>query len=185
MSTATLGGFLQHLKHTMAAESLADCSDGALVEQFLRTRDDATFTAMLRRHGPMVLRVCRRVLPRQHDAEDAFQATFLVLARRAGTVRKRASLASWLHLAKAQAAAGRKAEAKQTLEDALKLGNTLENPESIGGLREAALANYAGARAAIGDADGALKWAGEHAEPWVRVMARIRVIQAAANVLPE
>src|SRR5262245_5141155 len=97
MSTATLNGFLTHLKQSMGAEALAERTDGALVERFLRTRDEAAFTAMLRRHGPMVLRVCRRVLPRPHDAEDAFQATFLVLARRAGTLRKRASLASWLH----------------------------------------------------------------------------------------
>src|SRR5262245_30680354 len=97
MSTATLNGFLAHLKHAMGAETLGQRTDGALVDRFLRTRDDAAFTAMLRRHGPMVLRVCRRVLPRQDDAEDAFQATFLVLARRAGTLRKRGSLASWLH----------------------------------------------------------------------------------------
>jgi len=90
-----------------------------------------------------------------------------------------------LHLAKAQASAGRKADARQSLEEALKLADGLENPEGFGGVRQAALAQYAGARAAIGDADAALKWAGEHTDPWVRVMARIRVIQEAAKVPSE
>jgi RNA polymerase sigma factor (sigma-70 family) len=67
------------------------------VERFLAARDEAAFAAILRRHGPMVLRVCRRVLPVEQDAEDAFQATFLVLAREARTLRQRSSLASWLY----------------------------------------------------------------------------------------
>jgi RNA polymerase sigma factor (sigma-70 family) len=97
MSTATLGGFLARLQDALASGDLASCPDGELLERFLATRDEAAFTALLRRHGPMVYRVCRRVLPVEQDAEDAFQATFLVLAGKAGTVRKRPSLASWLH----------------------------------------------------------------------------------------
>jgi RNA polymerase sigma factor (sigma-70 family) len=81
----------------MVAETLADQSDRQLVEQFLAGRGEAVFEAILRRHGAMVSRVCRCVLQHHQDAEDAFQATFLVLAQRLRTVRKHASLASWLH----------------------------------------------------------------------------------------
>jgi RNA polymerase sigma factor (sigma-70 family) len=72
-------------------------SDRALLERFLRRREEAAFVTMVKRHGPMVLRVCRRVQGNEHDAEDAFQVTFLLLARKAGSIHKRESLASWLH----------------------------------------------------------------------------------------
>jgi len=79
---------------------VGDLTDGQLLERFVAGRDEsaeAGFAALIERHGPMVLRVCRQILGDAHDAEDAFQATFLVLARRAGSVRKRESLASWLY----------------------------------------------------------------------------------------
>jgi RNA polymerase sigma factor (sigma-70 family) len=95
--STSLGEFLRRLKQSMAAESLAALPDGPLVERFLAGRDEAAFQAILHRHGPMVFRVCRRVLRHEQDVEDAFQATFLVLARQARTIRKLASLASWLH----------------------------------------------------------------------------------------
>jgi RNA polymerase sigma factor (sigma-70 family) len=95
--TATLGAFLRRLKQAMTAEALAPLPDRGLVEKFLATRDEAAFQAIIHRHGPMVFRVCRRVLHQEQDVEDAFQATFLVLAREARTIRKQASLASWLH----------------------------------------------------------------------------------------
>jgi RNA polymerase sigma factor (sigma-70 family) len=72
-------------------------SDGQLLERFLARRDEAAFAVLLRRHGGMVLRVCRRVLQHPQDAEDSFQATFLLLARNAGTIRKAESVASWLY----------------------------------------------------------------------------------------
>ncbi len=79
---------------------VAAMSDEQLLEHFTAQSESAgeiAFEAIVRRHGPMVMGVCRRLLGNQHDAEDAFQATFIVLALRAGAVRKRQSLGPWLH----------------------------------------------------------------------------------------
>ncbi len=76
-----------------------DLSDGELIERYLRCGDSArefAFAALIERHGPMVFRVCEQALKNHHDAQDAVQATFLVLARRAGAIRKRTSVSSWL-----------------------------------------------------------------------------------------
>ena len=68
-----------------------------LLERFIRENDQAAFRALIDRHGPMVLAVCRSVLDESHDAEDAFQTTFLVLVQNAPTIRSGASLGPWLH----------------------------------------------------------------------------------------
>jgi RNA polymerase sigma factor (sigma-70 family) len=95
--TAATQRLLRHF-HRLAAQSSADeIGDGVLLERFLTGRDEAAFAALVRRHGPMVRRACRRLLGDAHAAEDAFQATFLVLARRAAAVRPRAALAGWLY----------------------------------------------------------------------------------------
>jgi len=73
------------------------CPDQELLRRFCREQDEAAFEAILRRHGPMVLDVCRAMLPNEADAEDAFQATFVVFAIKAKSIQKAGSLASWLH----------------------------------------------------------------------------------------
>jgi RNA polymerase sigma factor (sigma-70 family) len=73
------------------------CDDPELLRRFVEARDEAAFEVLIRRHGPLVIDVCRSVLPNAADVEDAFQTTFLLLARKAGSIRKAASLASWLH----------------------------------------------------------------------------------------
>jgi RNA polymerase sigma factor (sigma-70 family) len=75
-------------------------SDEQLIDSFLtgeRVDSETAFATLVKRHGPMVLGVCRQVLRRDQDAEDAFQATFLVLARKAGTIHNRAILGCWLY----------------------------------------------------------------------------------------
>ncbi|HEX5269765.1 MAG TPA: sigma-70 family RNA polymerase sigma factor, partial [Gemmataceae bacterium] len=84
---------LQHVRRLAATAS----SDEQLLAEFLSRRSDEAFAALVGRHGPMVFNVCRRVLHDGHAAEDVFQATFLVLADRAGAIRRRASLAAFLH----------------------------------------------------------------------------------------
>jgi RNA polymerase sigma factor (sigma-70 family) len=97
MASAPLGAVVRYLRTAGPANPEQDLTDAQLLERFVASRDEAAFTALVRRHGPMVLGVCRQVLRHPQDAEDAFQVTFLVLARHAATVRKREALAGWLH----------------------------------------------------------------------------------------
>src|SRR5438105_925815 len=97
MAKQPLNGVMQHLRKVAAVQTYRELSDCDLLERFVGARDEAAFTVLIERHGPMVLGVCRRALPNFHDAEDACQATFLVLARKAASVRKKTSLISWLH----------------------------------------------------------------------------------------
>jgi RNA polymerase sigma factor (sigma-70 family) len=97
METQALADVL-HFVRCLASDSQVDQhSDGQLLQQFITWRDEPAFAALLQRHGPLVLTVCRQVLGDEHDAEDAFQATFLVLARKAASIHKQVSLAAWLH----------------------------------------------------------------------------------------
>ena len=94
------GDAFKHLSSLFRVGTLAGVPDAQLLERFVAGRDEAgemAFRALVERHGPMVLRVCQSVLGDRHDAEDAFQVTFLVLARKAGSIRKQRSLGSWLH----------------------------------------------------------------------------------------
>src|SRR5262249_6375527 len=88
-------------------------SDSHLLRRFVGGREEDAFAALLLRHGSLVFEVCRQVLRDGHDAEDAFQATFLVLARKAATVRRHESLAAWLHRVALNIARTAKASAAQ------------------------------------------------------------------------
>ncbi len=97
MATAPAGIVLRHIRDLVAADSLGRLPDGDLLQRFRAGREEAAFSALVQRHGPLVLGVCRRVLGNLHDAEDAFQATFLALAQKANSITGAATLAGWLY----------------------------------------------------------------------------------------
>ena len=97
MATGQLGTILRHLHRLVGLPACRDLSDRQLLERFAAGRDEAAFATLLRRHGPMVLGVCWRVLRQTQDAEAAFQATFLVLAKKAGSVPWQESVRGWLY----------------------------------------------------------------------------------------
>src|SRR5262245_30772475 len=98
MSTSTLGLFLRHMALTEEVSRLGTVGDHHLLATYEVERSQAAFTELMRRHGPMVLHTCRRVLGHGPDAEDAFQATFVLLSRKAGRLRREVrSLGDWLH----------------------------------------------------------------------------------------
>jgi RNA polymerase sigma factor (sigma-70 family) len=97
MANGLLHGVLHYLRGCVELQAAGHESDGKLLERFTTRRDQEAFAALLLRHGPLVWGVCRRLLRNVADAEDAFQATFLVLVRQAASVRKRESVSSWLY----------------------------------------------------------------------------------------
>ncbi len=100
MARRAIGSVVDGIKTLFDGGATSTLSDGSLLERFLNDRDsvgEAAFAAIVERHGPMVHRVCRGVLRESHDADDAFQATFLILARKAGAIRRNGSVGSWLY----------------------------------------------------------------------------------------
>ncbi len=87
---------MEYLHHLLGSAT-TPADDGRLLERFAACHDEEAFTELVTRHGPLVYRLCRRVLGNAQDAEDVFQAAFLVLARKAATIRKPESLSCWLH----------------------------------------------------------------------------------------
>jgi RNA polymerase sigma factor (sigma-70 family) len=114
MANGQMNGVLRHLRRVALRHDGGGMTDGQLLERFLTAREEAAFEALVRRHGPMVLGVCRRVLIHLHDAEDAFQATFLVMVRKASSMVARETVGNWLYgvafrtAQKARAAAARR-----------------------------------------------------------------------------
>jgi RNA polymerase sigma factor (sigma-70 family) len=97
MPELPLRNILSYLRHSVAREESGDVTDAQLLDAFVRRRDEAAFELLVWRHAALVLGTCRRLLHDRHEAEDAFQATFLILVRKATTISKRASLGCWLH----------------------------------------------------------------------------------------
>jgi RNA polymerase sigma factor (sigma-70 family) len=119
MTTKALNGALRRLRRASLLQDGGGLTDGELLECYVTDRDEVAFAALVRRHGPMVLGVCRRVLRNEADAEDAFQATFLVLVRKAHTVVPRGMVSNWLYgvahnMARKAKAMARKRRIKET-----------------------------------------------------------------------
>lgn len=114
----------------LAATTGASATDAELLTRFIDCRDEAAFAALARRHGPMVLGVCRRLLPNEADAEDVFQATFLVLALKAASVTPREMVAGWLHgVARQVALRARRSLTRRAARE--RQVDTLPEPESV------------------------------------------------------
>ena len=143
MASGQQGALLREIHQLFAAGTVAGLGDDDLLEQFAARRDEAAFAALLARHGPMVLSVCRRRLLNPRDAEDAFQATFLVLIRKAGSIKQPHLLGPWLYgvadrvARRAQSVAARRVERERTevitesadVEDTGQAGRSAEQDE--------------------------------------------------------
>ena len=118
MAKAGVGDILRFLFRKELAQEAGDRTDGDLLREFAATRADGPFTVIFERHAGLVLGVCKRILGDVHEAEDCLQATFHILARRAGSLRWRDSLAPWLYTVAQRVALGARARrlARQNLE---------------------------------------------------------------------
>src|SRR4051812_36147076 len=97
MASPPLQAVVHQLRMALAARSSAGVPDAQLLGRFISQRDEAAFELLVWRHGKMVLGTCRRLLRDAHEAEDAFQACFLALARRAGSIGRREPVGGWLY----------------------------------------------------------------------------------------
>jgi RNA polymerase sigma factor (sigma-70 family) len=109
MATSQLSRVIEEFRQATLARDGAGKTDGQLLEAFVSRQDEAAFTALVHLHGPMVLGVCRRLLGNVHDSEEAFQATFLVLARKAASIRPREMVGNWLYGVASRTALGARA----------------------------------------------------------------------------
>ncbi len=115
MSTTSFPAIVQQIHGMLERREVNELDDAHLLERFLESADEAAFAALMRRHAPMVMAACRRILRDSHDAEDALQATFLVLARKGHSILRRERIALWLYgvaVRTAMALRGRKARGR-------------------------------------------------------------------------
>ena len=113
MPSATLGSSLKHLCDLFRGGTAVGLSDGELLARYAASQDGPAFEALVARYGPMVAGTCRAILHDHHDVEDAFQATFLVLARKAASIRAGVCLGGWLHRVAHRTAVQKSIEAKR------------------------------------------------------------------------
>src|SRR4051812_32998089 len=97
LMTARRANVIHGLRALLLRRDTGSVADGDLLERYVQSRDEAAFEALVHRHGPMVLGVCRRALHHVQDAEDATQATFLLLARKAASIKSRGMVGNWLY----------------------------------------------------------------------------------------
>jgi RNA polymerase sigma factor (sigma-70 family) len=133
MPTNQPSQFSQYLRRAALLRDGAGLTDGQLLEDFISRCDEAALAALVQRHGTMVWGVCRRLLPNYHDAEDAFQATFLVLVRKAASIVPREMIANWLYGVARQTALKARATAAKRKEREIQVA---EMPEPIAAEQE-------------------------------------------------
>ncbi len=140
MTGGRLTEVVRRLRRALGPPDDAGGTDALLLRRFASDRDEAAFAELVRRHGPMVLGVCRRVLRHEQDAEDAFQATFLVLARKAGALGRPGLLANWLYgVAHRTALKARAAAARRRVQERQVPAMAVAEPDLDGGERGAIL----------------------------------------------
>jgi RNA polymerase sigma-70 factor (ECF subfamily) len=125
-----------HCIRTLALHEADGATDGSLLDLYIQQKDEAAFAALVRRHGRMVLGVCRRILGNSHDADDAFQATFLVLVRKAASIRPAGMVGNWLYgVAQRTALEARKSAARRRAKEAQVPPRTEMHDDSLVDLR--------------------------------------------------
>jgi RNA polymerase sigma factor (sigma-70 family) len=134
MTNSSMSEFFQSLRRASLRRDEAGLTDGQLLDAYVRSREEAAFAALVRRHGPMVWGTCRRILGNEGDAEDAFQATFLVLVRKAASIVPREQIANWLYGVARQTAVKARALAvkRKTREKQVKVMPEPFTPEQAG-----------------------------------------------------
>ncbi len=130
MANAQLDLVLRHVRQLASADSLSELTDGELLKRFLSRHDESAFEELVRRLGPMVLGVCRRILANGHDAEDAFQAAFLMLACKGGSIRRHEAVAGWLYEVAHRMALKTKADAERRRTNE-RLAAVMSNAEQV------------------------------------------------------
>ena len=138
MVAAELNKVIGHLCSVLGKQDTAGLTDGDLLKRYLQEEDEAAFEALVRRHGPMVLGVCRRILRNAHDAEDAFQATFLVLLHKASSLQSPGTVGNWLYgVAYRTAQEARRAILKRCAKEAKAVPKPAAPADAWNDLREA------------------------------------------------